>query len=214
MSGLLGMRGTAVLLAAIGLIVLVVLLARAEIAWHRADSFRAKGNLQAAIRAAREVFDVYVPGNPRLEDASKLIWDVAEAKETAGDRAASLEVYRVLRSAWIGAHPLGGDGGWIERSEARIARLIAEVPVSPGESGASPQGGREAALLAAMRATARPYGVWGALAALGFAGWLCATVGFILRGFGRGGVLTGSGFRWVAGIAVSYLVWILGLLRA
>ncbi len=199
--------GTVGVLAALVIIVLGTFLLRAEVSWHRADSLRAEGELRGAVRAARGVFDLYVPGNPRLDHASTLIWEAAETHEAEGDRAAALEDYRTLRSVWIGAHPPMGDPGWIAKSEARIARLAS----SPGD--ASP-GASENARLAQMRLPARPFGVWGGVAALGFAGWLLATAGLIARSFRSDGSLGGNGIGWAGLVAVTYVIWILGMMRA
>lgn len=199
--------GTAGVLSALVIIVLGTFLIRAEVSWRRADSLRAEGELHAAVRAARGVFDLYVPGNPRLDHASTLIWEAAETHEAAGDRAAALEDYRTLRSAWIGAHPPMGEPAWIAKSEARIARLL----FSPGDG--SP-GMSEGARLAQMRSRARPFGIWGGVAALGFAGWLLATAGLIVRSFRSDGSLARNGIGWGGLVSVTYVIWILGMMRA
>jgi len=196
------------------LMVAAIFALRAELAWRQAVSFRTSGDVERAVRAVRGVFDLYVPGNPRLEEASRLIWNIAMTEEKRGDHPAALAHYRILRSAWIGAHPIEGDRGWIARTEPRIARLSAEptpdVPALAKRSRAQ----REAQALAEMRAPRRPYGAWGAVAALGFAGWVGATVGLIVRGFRADGTLVPGAVRWVLGLVVGYGVWILGCLRA
>lgn len=207
-------RGPIVVIAGLTIIVLGTLMVRAEVAWRRAESFRASGDLQSAVRSARGVFDMYVPGNPRLEDASALIWQAGEAREAAGDPAGALEAYRELRSAWIGAHPLGGSGGWIARCESRIARLMASQPVSVGKTAAPPSAEREKAYIAQMRAPVGPRGMWGSLAALGFAGWVGATIALIALGFGRDGRLRRRGLGWAGVIAAGYAVWLAGMMHA
>lgn len=199
--------GTAMVLIAFVIVVLGTFLLRAEVSWRKADSLRAEGRLPLAVRAARGVFDFYVPGNPRLDHASTLIWQAAETHEAEGDPAAALEEYRTLRSAWIGAHPPMGDPGWIAKSEARIAQLLSSTgDGSPGEG--------ESARLAQMRSPSRPFGIWGGVAALGFAGWLLATAGLITRSFRSDGSLTADGIGWVGVVAVTYMIWILGMMRA
>jgi hypothetical protein len=187
---------------------------RAELAWRQAVALRASGDADRAVRAARGVFDLYVPGNPRLEGASRMIWEIAEAEEGKGDDPAALTHYRILRSAWIGAHPLGGDGGWIARTEPRIARLAARPVPDTAALAARPRAVREAQALAEMRAPRRPYGPWGAVAALGFAAWVGATFGFIVRGMSPEGRIQRQALQWMGGIMFGYVVWILGMMRA
>jgi len=177
-----------------------VFLIRAETAWREALARKAAGDPAGMVRAARAVFDLYVPGNPRLEDASRLIAGEAEARAEARDRAEAIALYRTLRSAWISAHPLGGDGEWVARCEERIADL----------SG----GGSKA--LDEMRAPRRPHGPWAAVAALGFGGWVLATLGLVTRGFGPDGRLRGAWrpLGWIAAIAAGFAAWIAGMMRA
>jgi len=177
-----------------------IFLLRAEFAWREALSRKAAGDSAGAVRAARIVFDLYVPGNPRLSDASRLMAEEAESRAAAGDRAQAVSLYRMLRSAWIVAHPMGGDGGWVARCEGRIADL---------------SGGGERAL-GEMRAPRRPRGPWGAVAALAFGGWVLATVGLLSRGFGPDGRLRSAraALGWIAAIAAGYAAWIAGLMRA
>jgi hypothetical protein len=196
------------------LLVAAIFALRAELAWRYAVALSTSGKWEEAVRAARGVFDLYVPGNPRLQSASRMIWDIAEREEEKGDDAAALAHYRILRSAWIGAHPLGGDDGWIARTEPRIARLAAARPPETPYLAARPQEEREARTLAEMRSPRRPYGPWGAVAALGFACWVGATVGLIARGFTKDGRLGAGALGWAALLAVGYAVWIVGMMRA
>jgi hypothetical protein len=100
-----------------------------------------------------------------------------------------------------------GDPGWIAKSEARIARLLS----SPGDG--SP-GAAESARLGQMRSPRRPFGIWGGVAALGFAGWLLATAGLIARSFRSDGSFVTDGIGWAGVVAVTYTIWILGMMRA
>ncbi|MDP3937507.1 MAG: hypothetical protein Q8R92_05150 [Deltaproteobacteria bacterium] len=187
----------ATLVCAAGLLLVwTIFLMRAELSWRRAESLMSAGEPIAAGSAARGVFDLYVPGSPRLEDASHLIWNAARAQEAGGNGDGALAAYRELRSAWIGAAPLGGDGGWIARCEERIARL--------GEEGAH----------ATMRAPTRPNGFWGVVGALSFAAWICAAVGLIAGGIRRDGRLRLAALGWAGVLVAGYAVWILGLMRA
>lgn len=174
--------------------------ARAELAWREALSRKAAGDAAGAVRAARTVFDLYVPGNPRLSDASRLIAGEAQSRAAAGDRREAVTLYRTLRSAWIAAHPLAGDGGWVARCETRIAEL---------------SGGGTAAL-DEMRAPRRPRGPWGTIAALGFAAWVLAALGLVSRGFRPDGRLRPArhALGWIAAIAAGYAAWIAGMMRA
>jgi hypothetical protein len=161
------------------------------------------------------VFDLYVPGAPRLEDASRLIWELATDEEGAGRNGEALESYEVLRSAWIGADPLGGDGGWVARTEAPIARLVSRGAEHPPNGEARAGAPREADVLASLRAPRRPHGAWGAIAALGFLGWVGASCGLILKGFDRGGrIVARSAMAWGGLLAAGYAIWIVGLIRA
>lgn len=202
MSSVRGPAAAAGMLAAFLIATWGIFLFRGELSWRRAEALAAEGESAAAASAARGVFDLHVPGSPRLGDASELIWDSARVLEAAGEREAALARYRTLRSAWIGASPLGGDRGWIGRTEARIARLTAGDG-RPGQ-----------AAVAAMGAPRRPHGPWGGLAALGFAAWVLAAVGLIARGVGADGRPRTAALAWAGVLAAGYAVWILGLLRA
>jgi hypothetical protein len=184
-----------------------IFLVRTEIAWREALARRASGDPEGAVRAARTVFDLYVPGNPRLEQASRLLWDVARERDGGGDREGALEVYRILRSGWIVAHAVGGDPGWVARCEEAIARLSGEAPGAPP--------GAAKAALADMRAPRRPHGPWGAVAALGFAAWAGSALGllaFAIRADGTARLR--RLFAWGAGLAAGYAAWLLGMMRA
>ena len=184
-----------------------IFLVRSEIAWRDALARRAAGDTAGAVRSARTVFDLYVPGNPRLEHASRLLWDVARERDGGGDREGALEVYRILRSGWIVAHTLGRDPGWVARCEAAIARLAGSAP------DAAPNA--EQTALEDMRAPRRPHGPWGAIAALGFAAWACCALGliaFALRPDGKARLR--PLFAWGAGLAAGYAAWLLGMMRA
>jgi hypothetical protein len=200
--------------ACLVLLVWATFLFRAELTWREAEEGRDAGDHTAAVRAARAVFDLYAPGSPRLEAASELIWSVAEAAEAGGERAAALESYRLLRSAWIAADPLGGNAGWVDRAEIRIARLASGASLEEASPASGPAKEREAALLAEMRAPGRPRAPWGLVTALGFAAWVGGTVGLIARGFGQDGRLGAGSLLWVGFLAVGYLAWIIGMVRA
>ncbi len=187
---------------------------RAELAWREAQERRDAGDRTAAVRAARAVFDLYAPGSPRLEAASALIWSAAEAAEAEGDGAAALERYRLLRSAWIAADPLGGDAGWVARAESRIARLASGSSPEKAAPVSGAAAEREAALLAEMRAPGRPRAPWGLVTTLGFAAWVGGTLGVITRGLGREGRLGAGSLLWAGVLAVGYLAWIIGMVRA
>jgi hypothetical protein len=102
----------------------------------------------------------------------------------------------------------------MDRVEPRIARLVsATVPEDPGEvSGARAE--REAAVLAEMRAPRRPNRPWGLVTVLGFAAWVGGTVGMIAWGFGRDGRPRAGALRWAGFLAMGYLAWIIGMVRA
>ena len=204
----LGWAALAYLLAA------AIFMLRTELAWRRAVAFRASGDIERAVRAARGVFDLYVPGNPRLEEASRMIWDIAKAQESKGDHAGALANYRILRSAWISAHPLEGNHGWIAKTEPIIARLASLPKPETPYLAAQSREQREAQALAEMRAPRRPYGPWGAVAALGFAGWVGATFGLIFKGMSPEGRFRRRALQWMGGIVFGYAVWILGTMRA
>jgi hypothetical protein len=196
------------------LLIWATFLLRAELAWRETLGSRLDSDTPAAVRSARAVFDLYVPGSPRLDAASELIWSVAETQEGEGDAASALQTYRTLRSAWIAAAPLGGTGGWMDRVEPRIARLASvSVPEDPGEvSGTRAE--REAAALAEMRAPRRPNGPWSLVTVLGFAAWVGGAVGMIGWGFGRDGRPRAGVLRWAGFLAMGYLAWIIGMVRA
>ena len=75
-------------------------------------------------------------------------------------------------------------------------------------------GGSEA--LDEMRAPRRPHGPWAGLAALGFGGWVVATLGLVARGMGPDGRIRVARrtLGWIAAIAAAYALWVAGMMRA
>ena len=56
---------------------------------------------------------------------------------------------------------------------------------------------------------------WSIVAQVGFWGWLVTTIGFILTVFPHRGVFLGTAaIRWGIPLFLSYVVWVVGMLKA
>lgn len=57
--------------------------------------------------------------------------------------------------------------------------------------------------------------IWSMVSLAGLAGWIVSTIIFIFKAFPeKGQFASRPAVRWGSGVAVSYIVWIVGLLNA
>jgi len=158
----------------------------------------------------------YAPGNGYAIRAAESLWQLSMEAESAGQAEKALNGYRAIRSAFYACRSVYVPGKeWINRCDQKIARLMAqqETPILSEKDKTEEQ--RRMDRLALLRAPIRPREPWATAAAVGFAGWVIASVGFILQG-----LLPSGGFRrrraaaWGGLFFLCYAVWLVGMWMA
>ncbi len=113
------------------LIVLTLLLFFASTWWRLQTQFAAgekafiNGDFVAAVAGYEAAIHMYIPNNPKIEQAAQQLWIIAENNERKGDIKRALIAYRALRSSFYSVKWLKSPGlDWIARCDKRISELV------------------------------------------------------------------------------------------
>lgn len=175
----------------------------------------AKNQPEKAVPHFERSIQWFVPGSDLPGEAAAGMWSIGEAFEKAGRLEEALATFRLLRSAFYSARSFyTPGGGWIERSNEKIASLMARQPAAaPAEAQQTFEERRQKALKVLAR-DKTPHTAGALLAVAGFFGWVAAAFLFIFRAFNTEGRLRGRpALTWGSVFAACYGVWIFGMFR-
>jgi len=181
-----------------------------------ARNFMVKNQPEKAVPHFERSIQWYVPGSSMPEQAASGLWAIGEAYEQGDRLEEALAAFRLLRSAFYSARSFYTPGqGWIERSNQKIATLMARVPAqAPAEAGQTFEERRQRALNALTK-DERPRAAGAFLAVAGFFGWVSAAFAFIFRAVTPAGDLRARPAAvWASVFIACYGVWIFGMFKA
>lgn len=213
---ILGPIARALTIASAGLGVLLVVMSARAIFEARAESARASlaleaGDIELAIVRLRSSARWAAPFNVYASEALARLERLAKAEEAALRHDRALMGYRAIHAAIHASRSFYmPHEALLERTDERIAALMAELPPAPIEQGRS-VAQRRAEYLALLAPTGpRPAGVL--LAFAGFLTWVGSAVVFLLWGVdAEGRVLRGLGRRSALCLLLGWVAFAVGL---
>ena len=202
----------AVIIAAFVLLVFLRVLWGSYSEYKRAQSYTNKGDRSMAAEHFSRAIRFYFPFNPYVKKSISGMIEIGDEYEKDGDNGKCLEVYELMRSSIYSTRNLWlPHRKYVELADRKIAALRST-------SGALSAGDKripsEGQVLDVLKKDKSPSVFFSVLALMGFFGWICSTVYFILRVMGeepfakRRALLTGVLFF------VFYLMWVISLSRA
>ncbi|MFQ5449814.1 MAG: hypothetical protein ACE5E9_04260 [Nitrospinaceae bacterium] len=173
---------------------------------------RQNQNAQAAVHYERSIH-WFVPVLDFQCRAAEGLWKIARDYEARGDTENALGTYRLLRGAFYSVRSFYTPGKqWIERSNERIATLMAMKPESAPAERTQTFDQRRNEILSLLSREKPPRPLWALLTELGFFGWVTCSVLFIFKAMTKsGGILLRPALFWTGGFVVFYSLWILGM---
>lgn len=189
---------------AVVLAALVVILVRVLTASHAeltsAESYYAKGDVDAAVVHFRRAAKWYAPASPYPPKALERLGEIALAAESRGDTDLALASWRAIRGAILSTRSFYTPfPSVLDAANRRIASLMAAQPPPPVDAGKTPDQLR-GEHLELLEQDLRPDQGWTIVLLLGFALWLIASFLFMTRAFDEED-------RWVAPEACRWGFW-------
>ncbi len=191
----------------------VFLSSRAE--FRTADAALAKGDHREAILHYERAILWYLPMGGYVEPAAEALWRLGNQLEDK-DKKLALETFRSLRSSFYATRSFYTPGQeWIDRSDQKIASLMAqEPPYSEADKKKTIEQRTEEALTILKRPQ-RPNVGWSIVLEIGFWGWVSGALLFIMIGFGEGNRVILKRGLFLGGLIVFfYALWIVGMMNA
>ena len=183
--------------------------------FHTAEEAKITGDYQNAIKHYERAILWYLPLGGYVHSSAEALWELAEMLESE-DRKLALEAYRSLRSAFYASRSFYTPGlPWINRSDKKIAGLMAEADPYSEEDQKKSLEQRTQEALAILKKPMKPDPLWSIVVVVGLLGWVSGVLLFILKAF-RGGtqVMLKQGFLWGTVVVFFYALWIVGMMRA
>ena len=184
--------------------------------YRRGEDAYAQQRYQDAVMHYERAIKWYAPFNPMVQRAIDRLWSMASEAEQRGDRLLALEASRSLRASLYAIQSLYLPyQPWIPKTEAMIARLMAETMPAESSPGADHLARQTAQFTQMLRQHRTSSTAGMVLTEVGFLCWIGATMGFIWRAFAPPGQSFGrQGAAWGGAIVGFFLLWIVGMLLA
>jgi len=181
-----------------------------------ARSLAAKNKPEKAVPHFERSIQWFVPGSDMPEQAASGLWAIAEAYEQSDRLEEALAAFRLLRSAFYSARSFYTPGQrWIERSNEKIAVLMARLPAQSQAEAEQTFEERKERALKALTVDKQPHASGAFLAEAGFFGWVAAAFLFIFRAITPAGRLRAQpALVWGLAFAACYGIWIFGMFKA
>ena len=157
----------------------------------------------------------YAPFNPYVRRSAELLWEIGDHAEKEGDIKLALIAFRAIRRGFIAAsHVVVPGRGWIEKCEARINDLMA---LEKKESGGMQTDRPPDVIIPQNQKSEPPNVFWSIILEVGLLGWVGSVIGFILfplkqREKTKKWIF--STFIWSGLAIISFILWIIGMMRA
>lgn len=157
----------------------------------------------------------YLPIGGYAERSAERLWEIAVIMEEI-DKKQALKAYRLLRSAFIASRSFYTPGkSWIDRSDQKIAGLMAEEPDYSEEDRNKSIEQKTEEALAILKQPIKPDPLWSVVLEIGFFGWVAGALLFIFRAFHSGQqMIIKRGLFWGGIVIFFYALWILGMMKA
>lgn len=192
------------------LVVKVTYNARQEFA--RGEDAYTRGAYTVAVTHYERAIKWYTPGNTAVRHAVERLWQLGTEAEAREDWPLALEAYQSLRSSLYAVQSFYVPyHSWIPKSEARIAPLLAKI-----KAGTEPQEDKLAQdttrFAMQLQRHVGPYLGWSILVAVGFLGWVGATLGLIWYVVdAQGNFAPRQGVLWGGLLTVFFALWLIGM---
>ena len=170
------------------------------------------GQYKVAITHYGRTIKWYTPLSAVVQRAVERLWQLGTEAEARGEVALALEAYQTLRSSLYAVQSFYVPyQSWIPKSEARIAPLLARTKA--GEEPNTDKLAQDTARFTMqLQRHVGPHLGWSILVAIGFLGWVGATVGLIWHVVDEEGNLARRpGLLWGSLIAVFFALWLIGM---
>ena len=171
-----------------------------------------RGAYNVAITHYERAIKWYTPFSKPVRHAVERLWQLGTEAETRGDWHLALEAYQSLRASLYAVQSFYIPyQSWIPKSEARIAPLLARTKA--GEGSNTDKLAQDTARFAMqLQRHVGPHLGWSILVAIGFLGWVGATVGLIWYVVDEeGNLVRRQGLLWGSLIAVFFALWLIGM---
>jgi hypothetical protein len=178
--------------------------------YRTAEQYHADSQWKLAIREYGLAMHMYTPWSPYVEKAAQRLWQIGETHEKEGRPDWAIIAYSTLRSSLHASRSFYTPGKeWIEKCNARIARLSAGSAQSGEQEPTKAQEHERALLLSALRADGAPTTGWSLLASSSLLGWIGAIVLLVFRGYqGNGRFASQRRASWgIALFLVTFVMW-------
>ena len=171
-----------------------------------------RGAYSVAITHYERAIKWYTPFSKTVRHAVERLWQLGTEAESRGDWHLALEAYQSLRASLYAVQSFYIPyQSWIPKSEARIAPLLART--KDGEEHNTDKLAQDTARFAMqLQRHVGPHLGWSILVAIGFLGWVGATVGLIWYVVDEeGNLVRRQGLLWGSLIAVFFALWLIGM---
>lgn len=157
----------------------------------------------------------YTPLSATVQQAAERLWAIGTEAEQQGNLPLALEAFRGLRGSFYAIRSLYLPyQHWIPKCEAKIAVLMAQATNAENSRMASRTQREPEHFARMLQRYTGPTTTATALAELGFLGWVGGTIGFLWYALTEQGLSGRRGLLWGGGIAVFFVLWIVGMLLA
>lgn len=183
---------------------------------QEAERLRGLGELNEAITHYERAIHWHLPVNPWEDRAVDALLTLGAEAKAKGDSALALRAYEALRSGIYATRSVYVPHAQVlTQVNQQIAALQVQQPDARWPDPSLSPDAREAIALKVLERDLAPHTGWSVLAVAGFLGWVSAAAGFFFKGFKEDGRFDSArGLKWSVGIAIGYLCWIVGLMKA
>lgn len=183
--------------------------------FRAAEAALVKGDDREAIVHYERAILWYLPVGGYVEPSAEALWKLATLLEEK-DKKLALEAFRSLRSSFYATRSFYTPGQeWIDRSDQKIAALMAQEPPYSEADKEKTTEQRAQEALAILKMPLKPHAGWSIVLEIGFWGWVGGVLLFIATGFNaENRVIPKRGFVWGGVILFFYSLWIIGMMNA
>lgn len=180
-----------------------------------AEGALSNGEYREAITHYERAILWYLPIGGFVDASAQGLWDIGVMFEEE-DKKLSLETYRTLRSSFYATRSFYTPGEqWIDRTNKKIALLMAQEPPYSEEDKKKSVEQRRKEALAILERPMKPNPAWSIILEIGFWGWVSGTFLFIFRSFGPDyKIIPRQGIFWGGVVILFYAMWIIGMMKA
>jgi hypothetical protein len=171
--------------------------------YEQGEKLYSQGEYLGAVTQFDRSLHWYTPFNPYIEKSAGTLWRTSEEAEKRGDVRLAVIAIRTLKRGFIAARSFYVPGKhWIERSDKRLQHLLNEPVDNTILDDPLVRG---------------PDVWWSLVGLIGFLGWIGSGLAFIISRNNRSQEVSNLSFariKWIMIYGFSWLLWIVGMMRA